>query len=166
MKRKQIPHIRPNKITLKRRTNFKRQLPLIRKKKNYLKKIIPNRPLPYMVKKNRKRNVNTPNKIQKRTNVQKNVPSNNNGFDIELLKKLIAQQQQQQRTNSNTNIKKVDNPELANEESTSNPQSVPTQNDNNSSNVFQVKKRVVNVEQEKFQHEKHKVNYDIYLETK
>jgi len=169
MIRKKISQIRrPNKITLKRRTNFKRQLPLIRKKKDYLKKIIPNRPLPYMVKKNRKRTINIPNKILKRTNIQKNLQSNNNnGFDLELLKKLIAQQQlQQQRSNSNTITKKGDNSEIAIEESTPSQQSIPTQNDTNTSNVFQVKKRVVNVEQEKFQHEKHKVNYEVYLETK
>ena len=123
--------------------------------------MIPKKPLPYLI---RKRNIHQKNNIIKINDNKKNkkTSNDNNSFDMELLKKLLAQQNKQTQTIPKTEeIKnKVENPGSSIDEERKNNQFVKSE-----SNLFKVHKKNINMEEEKIQHEKDKVSFNSKIET-
>jgi len=157
---KQMKHHqqKPQKITLTKRSNHKQRAvqPLRRKRKAYLNKIIPKKPVPYYTKKKRNNLKKPSTQHSKGLNQKTEIIANksNNNIDLALLTKLLAQQQTQVNKNQQNNQK--GDSSKGNEQAMTSESNVSKIEAQNNYNVFKVNKKSVNFQNEKLQHEKHK----------
>jgi len=133
--------------------------PLLKKhNKKYIEKMIAKEPMPYFRKKTRKGV-----QVQHQKQVEK--PKKNNQIDMDLLSKFLAQRKQESGKKEKQNKSKDELMKLLNAQNSRNdPKKIVEEISSSDEdlklppkeNIFKVNKKSINLEQEKFQHDKHK----------